>query len=168
MHTGCGEFVALMSSGVAVSWLVRNASRLYRDFRDCITQSCIHQLTNAVVCKRRDAYGLMFMQALLTVDQPAQCLRKSVASVRSDATRNPQSLPPLCRLPGTKRLLWRVEDVEAWLGAHVTSSVDTTVSTDISPMPRRGRPTKAEQIMRQRLEASATRSTKSSTRSPEF
>lgn len=149
--------------------LVKKASGLYRDFRDSRTQSCIHQLTNAVVCnKRRDAYRLMFMQALLTVDQLAQCLRKSVASVRSDATRNPQSLPPLCRLPGTKRLLWRVEDVEAWLGAHVTSSVDATLSAEISPMPRRGRPTKAEQITRQRLEASAARSRKSSTRSPEF
>ena len=58
------------------------------------------------------------MQALLTVDQLSACLQKSVASIRSDATRNPQALPPICRLPGTKRLLWRLEDVETWLAEH--------------------------------------------------
>lgn len=62
------------------------------------------------------------MQALLTVEQLSEYLQKSVASIRSDATRNPQSLPPICRLPGTKRLLWRVEDVEQWLAEHVTSA----------------------------------------------
>ncbi|TCG04187.1 hypothetical protein BZM27_42690 [Paraburkholderia steynii] len=90
------------------------------------------------------------MQALLTVDQLAECLRKSVASIRSDATRNPQSLPPVCRLPGTKRLLWRVEDVENWLGAHVGSAVGAPIQEPAAP--RRGRPTKAEQIARQRHE----------------
>lgn len=87
---------------------------------------------------------------LLTVDQLAQCLHKSVASVRSDATRNPLSLPPICRLPGTKRLLWRVEDVERWLAEHVDGAA-------ANPMPivglerrRRGRPTKAEQVAKLR------------------
>lgn len=36
------------------------------------------------------------MQALLTVEQLSEYLQKSVASIRSDATRNPQSLPPIC------------------------------------------------------------------------
>lgn len=92
------------------------------------------------------------MQALLTVEQLSEYLQKSVASIRSDATRNPQSLPPICRLPGTKRLLWRVEDVEQWLAEHVTSA------SDISPLvapgpPKRGRPTKAEQVTRSRRSA---------------
>jgi hypothetical protein len=92
------------------------------------------------------------MQALLTVDQLAECLRKPVASIRSDATRNPQSLPPVCRLPGTKRLLWRVEDVENWLGAHVNSVV-AAAEPELKPAtPRRGRPTKADQVARQRRE----------------
>jgi len=95
------------------------------------------------------------MQALLTVDQLAECLRKSVASVRSDATRNPQSLPPVCRLPGTKRLLWRVEDVESWLGAHVAVSVLTSAPVEKPAFPRRGRPTKAEQVARQRRDSHA-------------
>lgn len=97
------------------------------------------------------------MKALLTVDQLSQYLHKSVASIRSDATRNPQSLPPICRLPGTKRLLWRVEDVENWLAEHVegaTSPQRLPVAFD-DQKPRRGRPTKAEQLARQRqLQAS--------------
>lgn len=89
------------------------------------------------------------MQALLTVDQLSIYLQKSVASIRSDATRNPLALPPICRLPGTKRLLWRVEDVEQWLAEHVVS-VDAIVPTASQEKTRRGRPSKAEQVSRQR------------------
>jgi hypothetical protein len=95
------------------------------------------------------------MQALLTVDQLAACLRKSVSSIRSDATRNPQSLPPVCRLPGTKRLLWRVEDVESWLGEHVKFDVAGAGAKLTPAAPRRGRPTKSEQIARQRREVTS-------------
>lgn len=92
------------------------------------------------------------MQALLTVEQLSEYLQKSVASIRSDATRNPQSLPPICRLPGTKRLLWRVADVEQWLAKHVASdSVIPPVAA--SESPKRGRPTKVEQIANQRRSA---------------
>jgi hypothetical protein len=79
------------------------------------------------------------MKNLLSVEQLAVFLHKSVASIRSDATRNPQSLPPICRLPGTKRLLWRAEDVESWLQQFVTKPI----SIDIVVQPRkRGRPRK--------------------------
>lgn len=91
------------------------------------------------------------MKELITVEQLSVCLHKSIASIRSDATRNPQSLPPICRLPGTKRLLWRAEDVERWLAAHVegmSRPVALVVAED--SRPRRGRPTKAEQVARQR------------------
>ena len=82
------------------------------------------------------------MKALLTVDQLSQYLHKSVASIRSDATRNPQSLPPICRLPGTKRLLWRMEDVERWLAAHVEGmSIASAIAVPDQHRPRRGRPT---------------------------
>lgn len=89
--------------------------------------------------------------ALLTVEQLAQCLHKSVASIRSDATRNPLSLPPICRLPGTKRLLWRAQDVERWLATHVELSTghDAVPIGDVHT-PKRGRPTKAEQVAKKR------------------
>lgn len=91
------------------------------------------------------------MKSLLTVEQLSQYLHKSIASIRSDATRNPQSLPPICRLPNTKRLLWRLEDVEGWLAAHVEGMPrPATVAGSDDLRPRRGRPTKAEQVARQR------------------
>lgn len=92
------------------------------------------------------------MKSLLTVEHLSTCLQKSVASIRSDATRNPQSLPPLCRLPGTKRLLWRAEDVERWLAIYAAPMPAEQASTILTPTHtrRRGRPTKAEQIARER------------------
>ena len=97
------------------------------------------------------------MQALLTVEELATYLHKSVASIRSDSTRNPQSLPPICRLPGTKRLLWRIEDVQAWIGQHVCCEAPAPAMQrpDLSPAPRRGRPTKAQQAAKQRASAAA-------------
>jgi predicted DNA-binding transcriptional regulator AlpA len=93
------------------------------------------------------------MQALLTAEQLSTFLQKSVASIRSDVTRNPQALPPICRLPGTKRLLWRVEDVEAWLAEHVIGSEFATTGMEQRQHARPGRPTKAAQIAQQRRSA---------------
>ncbi|WP_205200322.1 DNA-binding protein [Burkholderia sp. Cy-637] len=85
------------------------------------------------------------MKTLISVEELSAYIRKTVSSIRSDATRNPQSLPPICRLPGTKRLLWRVEDVERWLEEHVESHF---IVEDVRPPQarKRGRPTKAEQV----------------------
>lgn len=97
------------------------------------------------------------MRPLLTVDELASYIHKSVASIRSDVTRNPASLPPICRLPGTKRLLWRIEDVESWLALHVrgeAASIAVPPATDTTK-PKRGRPTKAEQVARQRQAAAS-------------
>lgn len=91
------------------------------------------------------------MKSLLTVEQLSVCLHKSIASIRSDATRNPKSLPPLCRLPGTKRLLWRIQDVELWLAGHVI--VVTPEHIPPSDTPRRGRPSKAAQQAKEKLQA---------------
>lgn len=108
------------------------------------------------VIEMRQAPVASTAAVLLTVEQLAQCLHKSVASIRSDATRNQKSLPPICRLPGTKRLLWRIEDVEGWLALHVrdeAAPLSAPPATDNAKL-RRGRPTKAEQIARQRQSTS--------------
>lgn len=91
---------------------------------------------------------------LLTVENLASRIHKSVPSIRSDATRNPQSPPPICRLPGTKRLLWREADVVRWIAKYVnfpeTTEKDATASTlSDAPKRSRGRPTKRQQIQRQ-------------------
>lgn len=92
------------------------------------------------------------MKALLTVEQLSAYIHKSVASIRSDATRNPASLPPICRLPGTKRLLWRIEDVEGWIAQHISGDAAVLAPPPArdNAKPKRGRPTKAEQVARQR------------------
>lgn len=85
---------------------------------------------------------------LLCVDQLALLIHKSPASIRSDASRNPDALPPICRLPGNKRLLWRSEDVFAWVARFVQrdSIANPTAVPLISDRPkRRGRPRKTEQ-----------------------
>jgi hypothetical protein len=92
------------------------------------------------------------MQALLTIDELSSYLHKSVASIRSDVSRNPHALPPICRLPGTKRLLWRVEDVEMWLEKHVVV-LDTMPPLVMTIAGRRGRPSKSEQVAKRRRSA---------------
>lgn len=89
---------------------------------------------------------------LLTVEDLARILRKSVHTIRHDLTRNPRSLPPRCDLPGTNRNLWRRQDVEVWLAAHVV----VTPPPATLPHRRRGAPTKAERIARQQASASAS------------
>ncbi|WP_081609285.1 hypothetical protein [Pseudomonas sp. CBZ-4] len=105
------------------------------------------------------------MKALLTVDDLSGCIHKSVTSIRSDVTRNPLSLPPICRLPGTKRLLWRAEDVEHWLADHVSGFALTTgTATDEAVKAKPGRPTKSQQIRKQktRLPSSGSHSSTAS------
>lgn len=87
----------------------------------------------------------------LTVEDLACRWHKSPVTIRSDACRAPHALPPLCRLPGLKRLLWRLVDVEAFEAGHVVTSMPPESSAFGR---RRGRPTKAEQ-MRRRLNGGA-------------
>ena len=90
------------------------------------------------------------MQTLLSVEQLSVCLHKSVASIRSDASRNPLALPPICRLPGTKRLLWRADDVEAWLAKHVLSPLPQLATSAPIGARKRGRPLPITHIFRMR------------------
>lgn len=84
---------------------------------------------------------------LLNVDDLARIIHKSPSSVRSDASRNPDVLPPICRLPGNKRLLWRSEDVFAWVARFVQRNpiAHPTALSSLGDLPaRRGRPRKTE------------------------
>jgi hypothetical protein len=97
------------------------------------------------------------MESLLSVEQLAVVLHKSPASIRSDASRKPSSLPPICRLPGTKRLLWRKQDVDTWVAEFIVSGsgknedffTSKSGHVDLAPV-KRGRPTKADQVARAR------------------
>lgn len=50
----------------------------------------------------------------------ADLLHKTVATIRADAQRRPQSLPPRMRIPDSRKLLWLEEDVLKWLDKHRT------------------------------------------------
>ena len=62
------------------------------------------------------------MQQLMTVEDLARVLRRSVSTIRSDVTRRPETLPPRVLVPGGRRVLWRAEDVEAWVAGKVQKS----------------------------------------------
>jgi hypothetical protein len=84
---------------------------------------------------------------LVSVEQLSRLMHKSPASIRSDASRNPSALPPICRLPGNKRLLWRIEDIASFFASCVKPVV--TVRFDMPSLAsnepkRRGRPRKTE------------------------
>lgn len=96
--------------------------------------------------------GISIME-LLTVEQLSVKIHKAKASIYSDLIRNPQSLPPVLRIAGSRRVLFK--DVDAWLESLQQPT------THQSPAPtestrKRGRPTKAEQLSRV-TDASATR-----------
>jgi len=83
---------------------------------------------------------------MFDVDDLAALLHRQVHTIRNDASRAPYRLPPRCVLPGQKRLLWRKDDVLAWLAAAV--AVEPRSTSSEAPRSKRGRPTKVEQRAR--------------------
>lgn len=75
---------------------------------------------------------------LLTIEELSPKIRKAKAAIYSDLTRNPKSLPPYFRLPNSRRILFRLSDVEEWL--------DSLVIKHREPK-KKGRPTKLSQIL---------------------
>ena len=51
----------------------------------------------------------------LTVDDLAALLQRSVATLKSDVSRRPHTLPPRLVVPGTKVVMWLESDVHEWL-----------------------------------------------------
>jgi predicted DNA-binding transcriptional regulator AlpA len=51
----------------------------------------------------------------LDAKELAAILHLSPYTVRSDAIRRPERLPPSLVVPGSRRRLWLEEDVDAWL-----------------------------------------------------
>jgi hypothetical protein len=52
------------------------------------------------------------------VEELSTLLRRAVETIRSDARRRPETLPPRIVIPGTTKLLWLEEDVLAWMKEH--------------------------------------------------
>ncbi|CAB4158981.1 hypothetical protein UFOVP713_40 [uncultured Caudovirales phage] len=52
------------------------------------------------------------------VEELSVLLRRAVDTIRSDARRRPETLPPRIVIPGTSKLLWLEEDVVNWMKEH--------------------------------------------------
>jgi predicted DNA-binding transcriptional regulator AlpA len=57
-------------------------------------------------------------EKLLTPKDLAEILRLSPETVKADARRSPDKLPPRFKRPGSNRLLWRQADVDAWIAIN--------------------------------------------------
>jgi len=99
---------------------------------------------------RRDPQKMQTPDDLLTVDELATILRRAPSTIQTSVHRYPQSLPPIVRIPGQRRLLWRRRDVTAWLAGLVQASPSPRSSAATSATRRLGRPPKAVQVARAR------------------
>ena len=68
----------------------------------------------------------------------ATLLRCSPQTILNNRTRAPWRVPPTCTPIGTRRLLWRKVDVDAWLASQVKPTAE--------PPRRPGRPRKAAKV----------------------
>lgn len=98
----------------------------------------------------------------LDVNELAGIFHLSPSTVRSTLVKSPASLPPRLILKGQKKLLWLRSDVEAWLlaavrqhGTNPEFKVNTAGMSAHSSGKKRGRPTKAEQLLRRTLQSDA-------------
>lgn len=78
---------------------------------------------------------------ILTIDDLAALLKRPRGTILSDRVRNPQALPPSITLPGTRHVLWRRQDVDAWLAQLAAAAPAEAVIPQQTPR-RRGRPRK--------------------------
>jgi hypothetical protein len=51
----------------------------------------------------------------LGVEELAILLKRKPDTIRSDARRRPNTLPPRIVIPGTTKMLWLEEDVASWI-----------------------------------------------------
>lgn len=77
------------------------------------------------------------MNKLLDKVALSQLLGMSVAALNK---RKPHQLPPRVDLPGSRLIRWRIEDVKAWIDAHVV--LPPPPPTAEPPKRGRGRPRK--------------------------
>lgn len=77
------------------------------------------------------------MTEYLTIDALAALMGQAKGTILNNRTRNPGAVPPAIRVPGSRILLWRREDVDAFLARFIEPAAAK------EPAKRRGRPPKA-------------------------
>lgn len=51
----------------------------------------------------------------LTAEDLASLLHRTVETIKTDARRRPETLPPRLRIPGSNKLMWLESDVVEWI-----------------------------------------------------
>lgn len=62
--------------------------------------------------------------ATLGPSELGKIIGRATKTIKLDATRRPETLPPRFVVPGTRKLLWRVVDVRAWMDALAQIEAD--------------------------------------------
>lgn len=88
------------------------------------------------------------VEELFTLPQLAEFIKKKPASIYSDLLRRPESLPPVLRIPGSKKLLF--VNPRQWAASLLSVQKVFEKQSKIDTPRRRGAPTKAEQVSRAR------------------
>ena len=57
----------------------------------------------------------MGVPKVLSPEDLAPILHKTVETIKVDVRRRPESLPPRIKIPGSGKMLWLEDDVIAWL-----------------------------------------------------
>ena len=57
----------------------------------------------------------MNMPKTLTAEDLAPLLHRTAETIKVDARRRPETLPPRLDIPGSRQLLWLESDVKTWL-----------------------------------------------------
>lgn len=92
------------------------------------------------------------MHALVNIRDLARLTHRSIQTIRNTLHKNPELLPPRCRLPGSNRILWRQEDLIEWLKENVEKRQEEKQPDVPESLPQklerrgRGRPRKSERL----------------------
>jgi hypothetical protein len=62
------------------------------------------------------------MNKVIDISELALILKKSPSTIRSDMVRAPARLPPSFTMPGSRKRLWLLETVEAYVMANAAKA----------------------------------------------
>lgn len=72
-------------------------------------------LARSILMRINDSDAIPPSLQTITVEQLSEILGRSPKSISVDVTRNPDSLPPVLRVPGSRKIRFRLADVLRWM-----------------------------------------------------
>ncbi len=61
---------------------------------------------------------------LIGIDELAKMIDRKRNTIRVDVTRRPDTLPPKVKLPGSRRVLFKKDDVKKWIDSFTEGEKD--------------------------------------------